>query len=52
MDCVHILNDKQLNSLKILFNQLRDIKTIDSQLIAQTKKEKFMIEKVCVLKYL
>ncbi len=53
MDCMQILDDKQLGTLKVLFNQLRDIKAIDKQLIAQIKKEKFMIEKVCVcvLKY-
>ena len=45
-ECLKDLNEKQLLSLRTQLNELRDVKSIDYQLISQIKKDKYLIEKV------
>ena len=48
-ECLKDLNEKQLLSLRTQLNELRDVKSIDYQLISQIKKDKYLIEKVLIL---
>ena len=45
-ECLKDLNEKQLLSLRTQLNELRDVKSIDYQLISQIKIDKYLIEKV------